>query len=38
VRRLEPGAFPPAGVDVQVSGPYYVVEGVVIRYTSKDDS
>jgi hypothetical protein len=38
VRRLEPGAFPPAGFDVRVSGPYYEVEGVAIRYTSKQDS
>jgi hypothetical protein len=38
VRRLEPGAFPPAGFDVQVSGPYYEVEGVAIRYTSKQNS
>jgi hypothetical protein len=26
VRRLEPGAFPSAGFDVQVSGPYYEVQ------------
>ena len=38
VRRLEPGAFPPAGSDVQVSGPYYEVHGIAIRYLTKEDS
>lgn len=29
---FDAGAFPPAGADMRVRGPYYVVEGVAIRY------
>ena len=29
---LEPGAFPAAGADLRIRGPYYVVEGIAIRY------
>lgn len=30
--KLEPGALPSYGFDVQTRGPYYVVEGLAIRY------
>lgn len=30
---FERGAFPPAGSDVRSRGPYYVLEGLAIRYT-----
>jgi hypothetical protein len=29
---LEPGAFPPKGASLRVRGPYYVVQGMAIRY------
>lgn len=32
LRSLEPGAFPEAGRDLKVSGQYFVVEGLAIRY------
>jgi len=33
LHKTEPGAFPPAGFDVQVGGRYYEVEGIAVRYT-----
>lgn len=32
LRKTEPGAFPPAGFDVQAGGRYYEAEGIAIRY------
>jgi hypothetical protein len=32
---FEPGALPPAGFDVQTSGPYYVVDGLAIRFLDR---
>ena len=29
---FEPGAFPAEGADLRIRGPYYVVEGIAIRY------
>jgi hypothetical protein len=29
---FEPGAFAPGGADLRVRGPYYLVEGMAIRY------
>lgn len=38
VRKTEPGAFPPAGFQVQASGPYYEVRGIAVRFADEEDS
>ncbi|HEX6268091.1 MAG TPA: hypothetical protein VFZ81_14500 [Burkholderiales bacterium] len=34
-RKTEPGAFPPAGFDLQTSGPYYEVRGIAVRFVDE---
>ena len=32
LQSFDPGAFPPEGAELRVRGPYFVVEGLAIRY------